>query len=91
MTEEGVARLIAPGDVTTEFKRSMPSNNLGTEICAFANATGGVTLLGVTDEGKGGRRRRPQPAEVAGPSRGRRTGRLRGVGVAGRLAGRERA
>ena len=52
MTEEGVARLIALGEgYTTEFKRSMPSN-LGAEICAFANATGGVILLGVTDEGK---------------------------------------
>ena len=52
MTEDGVARLIALGEGhTTEFKRSMPSN-LGAEICAFANATGGVILLGVTDEGK---------------------------------------
>ena len=36
---------------TTEFKRSMPSN-LGREICAFANATGGVILIGVTDDGE---------------------------------------
>lgn len=33
---------------TTEFKRSGTSN-LGREICAFANATGGVILIGVTD------------------------------------------
>ena len=36
---------------TTEFKRSMPSS-LGREICAFANATGGVILIGVTDDGE---------------------------------------
>ena len=36
---------------TTEFKRSM-SSNLGREICAFANATGGVILIGVTDGGE---------------------------------------
>lgn len=36
---------------TTEFKRSM-SSNLGREICAFANATGGVILIGVTDDGE---------------------------------------
>ena len=38
---------------TTEFKSSVPSN-LGAEICAFANATGGVILLGVTDPDVGG-------------------------------------
>ena len=36
---------------TTEFKRSGTSH-LGREICAFANATGGVLLLGVTDAGE---------------------------------------
>lgn len=36
---------------TTEFKRSGTSN-LGREICAFANATGGVILIGVTDAGE---------------------------------------
>ena len=51
MSEEGVARLIALGEgYTTEFKRSMPAN-LGAEVCAFANATGGVILLGVADSG----------------------------------------
>ena len=44
-------QLIALGEgFTTEFKRSMPSD-LGREICAFANASGGVILLGVTDSG----------------------------------------
>jgi ATP-dependent DNA helicase RecG len=39
--------LIALGEgFTSEFKRSMPSD-LGREICAFANATGGVILIGV--------------------------------------------
>jgi ATP-dependent DNA helicase RecG len=36
---------------TTEFKRAGTSN-LGREICAFANATGGVILIGVTDSGE---------------------------------------
>jgi ATP-dependent DNA helicase RecG len=34
-----------------EFKQSGTSN-FGREICAFANATGGVILMGVTDQGK---------------------------------------
>jgi predicted HTH transcriptional regulator len=39
--------LIALGEgFTTEFKRSGTSN-LGREICAFANATGGVIMIGV--------------------------------------------
>ena len=43
--------LIALGEgFTTEFKRSMPSD-LGREICAFANATGGAILIGVDDAG----------------------------------------
>ncbi len=36
---------------TTEFKRSGTSS-LGREICAFANATGGVIFIGVTDMGE---------------------------------------
>lgn len=35
---------------TVEFKRSLRSD-LGREICAFANAAGGVILLGVDDDG----------------------------------------
>lgn len=51
MSEHKLASLTALGEgFTTEFKRSLPAN-LGAEICAFANATGGVILLGVTDEG----------------------------------------
>ena len=51
MSEERLSDLIALGeDFTTEFKRAMPSD-LGREICAFANATGGVILLGVADNG----------------------------------------
>ncbi|MDE2821947.1 MAG: ATP-binding protein, partial [Chloroflexota bacterium] len=46
-----LADLIALGEgFTTEFKRSMPSD-LGREICAFANATGGIILIGVDDAG----------------------------------------
>ena len=44
--------LIARGEGSTaEFKRAMPSD-LGREICAFANPTGGVILLGVTNAGE---------------------------------------
>ena len=43
--------LIALGEgFTTEFKQSLPAD-LGREICAFANATGGVILIGVDDAG----------------------------------------
>jgi len=35
---------------TTEFKRS-GTTHLGRELCAFANATGGVVLIGVEDDG----------------------------------------
>ena len=46
MNERTLLSLISLGEgFTTEFKRSFPSD-LGTEICAFANATGGVLLLG---------------------------------------------
>ena len=51
MNKKHLADLIALGEgFTTEFKRSGTSN-LGREICAFANATGGVILIGVTDKG----------------------------------------
>ena len=52
MTHDHLMDLIALGEgFTTEFKRSGTSN-LGREICAFANATGGVILIGVTDRGE---------------------------------------
>ena len=38
---------------TVEFKRSGTAN-VGRELCAFANATGGTLLIGVTDNGKRG-------------------------------------
>ena len=51
MSEPILADLIALGEgFTTEFKQSLPSD-LGREICAFANATGGVILIGVDDAG----------------------------------------
>ena len=51
MSEHKLASLTALGEgFTTEVKHSLPAN-LGAEICAFANATGGVILLGVTDDG----------------------------------------
>ncbi len=43
--------IIALGEgFTTEFKRS-GAGHLGRELCAFANATGGVVLIGVDDDG----------------------------------------
>lgn len=52
MTPKALHNLLALGEgFTTEFKRSGTSN-LGREICAFANATGGVILIGVTDAGE---------------------------------------
>ena len=52
MNAQELHTLIAQGEgFTSEFKRSMPSD-LGREICAFANASGGVILLGVTDKGE---------------------------------------
>ena len=52
MNKPIVSTLIALGEgFTTEFKRSMPSD-LGREICAFANASGGIILIGVDDAGR---------------------------------------
>lgn len=52
MTHLQLTELLALGEsFTTEFKRSGTSN-LGREICAFANASGGVILIGVADSGE---------------------------------------
>jgi ATP-dependent DNA helicase RecG len=52
MKQQDLQNLLALGEgFTTEFKRSGTSN-LGREICAFANATGGVILIGVNDAGE---------------------------------------
>ena len=49
MNEQSLLDLIALGEgFTSEFKQSV-SGQLGREICAFANATGGVILIGVGD------------------------------------------
>jgi ATP-dependent DNA helicase RecG len=46
-----INELVALGEgFTLEFKRSV-SDNLGREICAFANTTGGKILIGVEDNG----------------------------------------
>ena len=51
MTHEELKDLIALGEgFTVEFKRSGVAN-LGRELCAFANSTGGVVLIGVEDDG----------------------------------------
>lgn len=52
MKKKDFNNIIALGEGdTTEFKRSGTSS-LGREICAFANASGGVILIGVTDAGE---------------------------------------
>ncbi|MEO8172580.1 MAG: helix-turn-helix domain-containing protein [Sediminibacterium sp.] len=54
MTIEELKALIEQGEgYNLEFKQSIPSkpSDLATEICAFANAAGGLILLGVTDRG----------------------------------------
>lgn len=51
MNQKQLLSLLKIGEgVALEFKESMP-NNLGKEICAFANAQGGKIILGVTDLG----------------------------------------
>ena len=40
-------------DTTIEFKRELPhKNSLADEIAAFANARGGVILIGIDDNGE---------------------------------------
>jgi len=52
MNKKQLKDIVALGEgFTTEFKRAGASN-LGREICAFANATGGIILIGVTDNGE---------------------------------------
>ena len=52
MNHAVLSDLLALGEgFTTEFKRSGTSG-LGREICAFANATGGMILFGVVDDGE---------------------------------------
>ena len=52
MKKSSLSNLISLGEgFAAEFKRAGVSN-LGREVCAFANATGGVILIGVTDSGK---------------------------------------
>jgi len=52
MNKKQLKDIVALGEgFTAEFKRAGTSN-LGREICAFANATGGVILIGLTDNGE---------------------------------------
>ena len=51
MNKEDLDLLIQQGEgYNVEFKESLP-NDLGREICAFANANGGNILIGVSDKG----------------------------------------
>ena len=51
MNQKQLNDLIKIGEgFTVEFKRS-GTHNIGRELCAFANATGGTLLIGVTDSG----------------------------------------
>ena len=52
MTRDAISNLIAGGEgATVEFKRSL-AQDVGRQLCAFANAGGGTVLLGVTDAGE---------------------------------------
>ena len=53
ITEEDIGLIIASGEgYNAEFKVSVPSKvrELSEEVCAFANAAGGVVLIGVDDQ-----------------------------------------
>jgi ATP-dependent DNA helicase RecG len=52
LNRKQLGELIKLGEgFTIEFKKS-GTRNLGRELCAFANATGGSLLIGVADDGK---------------------------------------
>ena len=49
---DAIESLISQGEgYNLEFKESF-SNGIAREICAFANASGGNLLMGVSDEGR---------------------------------------
>ena len=45
-------RIETQEDRYTEFKRGLDLSDIGKATCAFANAEGGVVILGVTNEGE---------------------------------------
>ena len=52
MTLDAISNLIARGEgPAVEFKRSL-TKDVGRELCAFANASGGTILFGVSDTGE---------------------------------------
>ena len=54
MTQQEVNLFIQQGEgYNVEFKQAIPSkaSDLADEVCAFANAAGGVVIIGVTDKG----------------------------------------
>ncbi len=53
ITVEDIILLVASGEgYNAEFKVSVPAKvkELSEEVCAFANAAGGVLLIGVNDQ-----------------------------------------
>jgi predicted HTH transcriptional regulator len=51
LNKKTLKNIISLGEgYTTEFKRS-GTTGLGREICAFANASGGIILVGINDSG----------------------------------------
>ena len=55
MTAEDIQLIVASGEgYNAEFKVSVPSKvrELTEEVCAFANAAGGVLLIGVDDSNR---------------------------------------
>ena len=64
MNRAAVADLIRLGEGFTTESWARETSGIGREMCAFANATGGTTMLGVADDGEVVRM-----AEAAGRSR----------------------
>lgn len=53
MNTEQVLQIISMGEgYQAEFKRSVPSKprDIAEEVCAFANAAGGLVIIGVNDD-----------------------------------------
>ena len=52
LSPDDIKNMVSPGEgFNVEFKAKVPKRvkDLTEEVCAFANASGGVILIGVTD------------------------------------------